>query len=111
MVVDVYTIADDVLSSVSLSALTRLADRMGVWLVETCASDPERFCSRTSGRKLMGNWLPVGYHRSSGKTAAKTEVIVVVIIVWLVRCWTLPFLRACSRLDSLLDDRWMPDQC
>ena len=31
---------------------------------------------------------------------------------WLVRCWTLPFLRACSRLDdSALDDRRLPDQC
>jgi len=37
---------------------------------------------------------------------------IIVIIVWLVRCWTLPFLRACSRLDdSALDDRQLPDQC
>jgi len=36
----------------------------------------------------------------------------IVIIVWLVRCWTLPFLRACYRLDdSALDDRRLPDQC
>jgi len=34
------------------------------------------------------------------------------IIMWLVRCWTLPFLRACSRLDdSALDDRRLSDQC
>ena len=36
----------------------------------------------------------------------------IIIIVWLVRCRTLPFLRACSRLDdSALDDRRLPDQC
>jgi len=35
-----------------------------------------------------------------------------IIIVWLVWCWTLLFLRACSRLDdSTLDDRRLPDQC
>jgi len=32
-------------------------------------------------------------------------ITIIIIIVWLVRCWTLPFLRACSRLDdSALDD-------
>ena len=30
---------------------------------------------------------------------------VIIIIVWLARCWTLPFLRSCSRLDdSALND-------
>ena len=39
-------------------------------------------------------------------------IIIYSIIVWLVRCWTLPFLRAFSRLDdSALDDRRLPDQC
>jgi len=38
---------------------------------------------------------------------------IIIIIVWFVRCWTLPFLRSCScRLDdSALDDRQLPDQC
>ena len=38
-------------------------------------------------------------------------IIIIIIIVWLVQRWTLPFLRACSRLgDSALDDRRLPDQ-
>jgi len=37
---------------------------------------------------------------------------IIIIIAWLVRWWTLPFLRACSGLDdSALDDRRLPDQC
>jgi len=37
-------------------------------------------------------------------------IIIIIIIEWLVRYWTLPFLRACSRLDdSALDDRRLPD--
>jgi len=32
-------------------------------------------------------------------------IIIIIIIVWLVRCWMLPFLRACSWLvDSALND-------
>jgi len=39
-------------------------------------------------------------------------IIIIIIIEWLVRCWTLPSLRACSWLDdSALDDRRLPDQC
>jgi len=44
-------------------------------------------------------------------TCASHVDIIVIIIVWLVQCWTLPFLRWCSRLDdSALDDRRLPDQ-
>jgi len=36
----------------------------------------------------------------------------IIIIMWLVWWWTLPFLRVCSRLvDSGLDDRQLPDKC
>ena len=39
-------------------------------------------------------------------------VAFIIMIVWLVHCWMLPFLRACSRLDdSVLDDRRLQDQC
>jgi len=39
-------------------------------------------------------------------------IIIIVIIMWLVRCWTLPFIWACSRLDdSALDDRRLSNQC
>ena len=39
-------------------------------------------------------------------------IIIIVIIVWFVLCWTLPFIWACSRLDdSALDDRRLSDQC
>jgi len=38
-------------------------------------------------------------------------IIIIIIIVWLVRCRTLPFLRAYSRFDdSALDDRRLQDQ-
>jgi len=44
---------------------------------------------------------------SVGKT-----IYIIVIIMWLVRYWTLLFLQACSRTDeSVLDDRRLPDQC
>jgi len=37
---------------------------------------------------------------------------IIIIIMWLVLWWTLPFLRACSMLaDSELGDRQLPDQC
>jgi len=34
------------------------------------------------------------------------HIHIIIIIVWLVRCWTLPFLRACSRLDDFVPDDW-----
>jgi len=38
--------------------------------------------------------------------------IIIVIFVWLVLRWTLPFLRECFMLvDSALHDRQLPDQC
>jgi len=54
---------------------------------------------RVSGQKL---------HYQS----ALIERFVIIIIMWLVRCWTLPFLRVFSRLDDpALDDWQLPDQC
>ena len=39
-------------------------------------------------------------------------IIIIIIIMWLVLWWTLPFLRACSMLaDSELGDRKLSDQC
>jgi len=38
------------------------------------------------------------------------EEIIVVIFVWLIQWWTLPFLHACSRLvDSVLNDRLLEE--
>ena len=39
------------------------------------------------------------------------KVIIIIIIVWLVQWWTLPFLQECSMLvGSVLDDRRLPDR-
>ena len=38
------------------------------------------------------------------------HIMIIIIIVWLVHCRTLPFLRACSRLDDCaLSDRQLQD--
>jgi len=43
---------------------------------------------------------------------SKDGLLFIIIIMWLVLWWTLPFLRACSMLaDSELGDRQLPDQC
>jgi len=42
----------------------------------------------------------------------QSQIVIIIIIVWLVQWWTLSFLRACFRLDdSTLNDRRLSDQC
>jgi len=37
-------------------------------------------------------------------------IIIIIIHIIIIRCWTLPFLRQCSRLiDSALDDNRLSD--
>jgi len=31
----------------------------GPWFIKTCAANPERFFSETSGGKVTGNWQPL----------------------------------------------------
>jgi len=48
----------------------------------------------------------------TGFIYGRNLIFIIIIIVWLDRCWTLTFLRACFRLDdSALDNRRLPDQC
>jgi len=42
----------------------------------------------------------------------RLEFIIIIIIMWLVQSWTLPFLRACSMpVDSALGGRRLLAQC
>jgi len=69
--------------------------------------------SWSSGRV---DWGVIAYIKTTLITSnLQCNIIVldiIIIIVWLVLRWTLPFLRACSMLvDSAFDDIQLPDQC
>jgi len=85
--------------------------RKGIQLVETWCSIPkDSFWGSVWTWSDCGKEGPLNKLLSNSIRSSSFDVII--IIVWLVRCWTLPFLRASSRLDdAALDDRQLPDQC
>jgi len=74
-----------------------------------CQSVLVKLRSKTCKTQKLVSWK---IWISWARTFVHGTLDIIFIVVWLVRCWTLPFLRACCRLDdSVFSDRRLPDQC